>query len=60
MERLRDSLDRGNTMGASVVVFHSAYYGKLGHDVCIKKVGDEMRGLIGWMEDNDISVKLGA
>ncbi|WP_188595686.1 TIM barrel protein [Thermocladium modestius] len=59
VERLRDSLDRGNTMGASVVVFHSAYYGKLGHDVCIKKVGDEMRGLIGWMEDNDISVKLG-
>ncbi len=59
ISRLRESLERGDAMGAKVVVFHPAYYGKLGHEGCFNKVKSEVNELIKWMMDNNINVKLG-
>ncbi|GAB6946978.1 deoxyribonuclease IV [Vulcanisaeta sp. JCM 16161] len=58
--RLEESLDRGEAMGATVVVFHPAYYGKLGPEGCYNAVKDGVLRVVDWMRENDIkNVKLG-
>ncbi len=62
LTRLQESLDRGGeAMGATVVVFHPAYYGKLGPEGgCYNAVKDGVLRIIDWMKENDIkNVKLG-
>lgn len=45
--RLEESLDRGGeAMGATVVVFHPAYYGKLGPEGCYNAVRMVFLGLL--------------
>ena len=58
--RLEESLDRGEAMGATVVVFHPAYYGKLGPEGCYNAVRDGVLRVVDWMRENGIrNVKLG-
>jgi deoxyribonuclease-4 len=60
LRRLQESLDRGEAMGATVVVFHPAYYGKMGPEGCYNSVKDNVLKLIDWMRENGVShVKLG-
>ncbi|MFP3302875.1 MAG: TIM barrel protein, partial [Caldivirga sp.] len=60
LRRLQESLDRGEAMGATVVVFHPAYYGKMGPEGCYNSVKDNVLRLIDWMRENGVShVKLG-
>jgi deoxyribonuclease-4 len=60
IKRLQDSLDRGEAMGATVVVFHPAYYGKLGPEGCYNAVRDAVLRLVDWMKEVGIGhVKLG-
>ena len=60
LRRLQESLDRGEAMGATVVVFHQAYYGKMGPEGCYNSVKDNVLRLIDWMRENGVShVKLG-
>lgn len=58
--RLQESLDRGEAMGATVVVFHPAYYGKLGPEGCYNAIKDAVLGVLDWMRESGIrNVKLG-
>ncbi|WP_069806645.1 TIM barrel protein [Vulcanisaeta thermophila] len=58
--RLQESLDRGEAMGATVVVFHPAYYGKLGPEGCYNAVKDAVLRVLDWMRESGIrNVKLG-
>jgi deoxyribonuclease-4 len=60
IRRLQESLDRGEAMGATVVVFHPAYYGKLGPEGCYNAVKDAVLRVLDWMRENGIThVKLG-
>ncbi|BDR92801.1 TIM barrel protein [Vulcanisaeta souniana] len=60
LSRLQESLDRGEAMGATVVVFHPAYYGKLGPEGCYNAVKDGVLKIVDWMKENGIKgVKLG-
>ncbi|KUO93603.1 MAG: endonuclease IV [Vulcanisaeta sp. CIS_19] len=59
-KRLQESLDRGETMGATVVVFHPAYYGKLGPEGCYNAVKDAVLRVLDWMRGSGIThVRLG-
>lgn len=60
IKRLQESLDRGETMGATVVVFHPAYYGKLGPEGCYNAVKDAVLRVLDWMRESGIThVRLG-
>jgi len=59
LRRLMESLDRGNAMGATVVVFHPAYYGKRGPAGCYAMVRDSVYRLLEWMSKEDIGTRLG-
>mgnify|MGYP001770702670 CR=1 FL=1 len=60
IKRLMESLERGEAMGATVVVFHPAYYGKLGPEGCYNAVKEGVLRIIDWMRENGIkNVKLG-
>ncbi|PLC68144.1 endonuclease IV [Vulcanisaeta sp. EB80] len=60
IKRLQESLDRGETMGATVVVFHPAYYGKLGPEGCYNAVKDAVLRILDWMRESGIThVRLG-
>lgn len=60
VRRLQESLERGEEMGATVVVFHPAYYGKLGQEGCYNSVKNAVLSLVDWMRSSGIShVKLG-
>jgi len=60
IKRLQESLDRGEVMGATVVVFHPAYYGKLGPEGCYNAVKDAVLRVLDWMRESGITyVRLG-
>ncbi|WP_291764452.1 TIM barrel protein [Caldivirga sp. UBA161] len=60
IKRLMESLERGEAMGATVVVFHPAYYGKLGPEGCYSAVKDNVLRIVDWMRENGVkNVKLG-
>jgi deoxyribonuclease-4 len=60
IKRLQESLDRGEIMGATVVVFHPAYYGKLGPEGCYNAVKDAVLRVLDWMRESGITyVRLG-
>ena len=60
IRRLQESLDRGEAMGATVVVFHPAYYGKLGPEGCYNAVKEAVLRLVDWMRESGLTnVKLG-
>ncbi len=60
IRRLQESLDRGEAMGATVVVFHPAYYGKLGPEGCYNAVKEAVLRLVDWMREGGLTnVKLG-
>ena len=60
IKRLQESLDRGETMDATVVVFHPAYYGKLGPEGCYNAVKDAVLRVLDWMRESGIThVRLG-
>jgi len=60
IKRLQESLDRSETMGATVVVFHPAYYGKLGPEGCYNAVKDAVLRVLDWMRESGIThVRLG-
>ena len=60
IKRLQESLDRGEVMGATVVVFHPAYYGKLGPEGCYNAVKDAVLRVLDWMRGSGIThVRLG-
>jgi deoxyribonuclease-4 len=59
MQRLWESLDRGYAMGATVVVFHPAYYRKRGRGGCYSMVKDAVVKLLDWMSREGVSTKLG-
>jgi len=60
IKRLQESLDRGEVMGATVVVFHPAYYGKSGPEGCYNAVKDAVLRVLDWMRESGIThVRLG-
>jgi deoxyribonuclease-4 len=55
MNRIRLSVDRGQALGASIVVFHSAYYtAKYTKDETYELVKDACVGLLDYMRDRGI------
>lgn len=55
MKRLWDSVDRAHRMGAWIVVFHAAYYGKGGPDVCYDNVRMRLGELLDSMREEGIN-----
>jgi len=60
IRRLEETVDRGELMGATVAVFHAAYYGKFGQAGCYERVKEGVAKVLEWMERERIKrVKLG-
>ncbi|MBL7170307.1 MAG: TIM barrel protein [Candidatus Aenigmarchaeota archaeon] len=45
-KRIIDSCERGHSMGAKIVVFHPAYYGKLSPEECYQRVKRECEEMV--------------
>ena len=58
-KRILDSCERAHHMGASVVVFHPGYYGKLGKGEALSRVTDACREMAKALRENGWDVKLG-
>jgi deoxyribonuclease-4 len=60
MQRILDSLDRGERMGADAVAVHAAYYGELTSEEAMKMMNERIGELIGRMEKCGVKkIKLG-
>lgn len=53
--RIIESCERAHSMGADVVVFHPAYYGKLSREECYQKVKVECESMVDELKSKGIS-----
>ena len=58
-KRIIQSCERGHSMGANIVVFHPAYYGKLSPEECYLRVKQECEEMADKLKEKGINVLLG-
>lgn len=54
-KRIIDSCERAYSMGANIVVFHPAYYGKLSPEECYQRVKRECEDMVDALKDKGIN-----